>query len=74
MAQKGFEVQREIIINASAAELWEMVGPGFVEVYKWSSNVDHATGKGEGKFDGAVCDERFCDVNVKGFSKIRKRD
>lgn len=73
MAQKGFEVQKEITVNVPAAELWEMVGPGFVEVYKWSSNVDHATGKGVSSFEGAVCDERFCDVNVSGFSKISEK-
>lgn len=73
MAQKGFEVQKEIIINTSAEQLWKMVGPGFVEVYKWASNVDHAEGKGQSEFEGAVCDERFCDVNVSGFSKISEK-
>lgn len=73
MAQKGFELQKEILIDVPASELWEMVGPGFVEVYKWSSNVDHAEGKGEGEFEGAVCSERFCEVNVKGFSKISEK-
>lgn len=70
MAEKGFVISKEIIINVPAEKLWEMVGPGFVEVYKWSSNVDHASGKGTGQFEGAVCEERFCDVNVSGFSKI----
>ncbi len=70
MAKSGFKTTKEIIINVSADRLWEMVGPGFVDVYKWSSNVDHAEGKGQSEFDGAVCSERFCDVNVKGFSKI----
>jgi len=64
MAQKGFNVQKEMIIDVPASELWEMVGPGFVEVYKWSSNVDHAEGQGTSKFEGAACNERFCDVNV----------
>ena len=73
MAQRGFEVQKEIIINVSAAQLWEMVGPGFVDVYKWSSNVDHAEGKGTPEFDGASCSERYCDVNVKGFSSISEK-
>ena len=73
MAQKGFNLEKEITIEVSAEKLWDMVGPGFVDVYKWSSNVDHATGKGEGQFAGAVCDERFCDVNVKGFSKISEK-
>ena len=73
MAQKGFDVEREIVINVSAEELWEMVGPGFVKVYDWSSNVDHAEGKGQGEFEGAVCSERFCKVNVKGFSEISEK-
>lgn len=73
MAQSGFELTKEISINVSAEKLWEMVGPGFVEVYKWSSNVDHAEGAGESEFDGAVCSERFCDVNVKGFNKISEK-
>ncbi len=73
MAQNGFNVQKELVIDVPATELWEMVGPGFVEVYKWSSNVDHAEGKGTSPFEGAVCNERFCDVNVKGFSKISEK-
>lgn len=68
-----FQVEKELTINVPAAELWEMVGPGFVEVYKWSSNVDHATGQGTSPFEGAACDERFCDVNVKGFNKISEK-
>ena len=73
MAQKGFELEKEITINVPAEQLWEMVGPGFIEVYKWSSNVDHAEGQGTSEFEGAVCSERFCDVNVKGFSKISEK-
>lgn len=72
MAQQGFTVEKEIIVDVSAAELWEMVGPGFVEVYKWSSNVDHAEGSGTPEFEGAVCSERSCNVNVKGFDKINE--
>ena len=70
MAKSGFQTTEEIVINVSADELWEMIGPGFVDVYKWSSNVDHAEGTGQSEFKGAVCSERSCDVNVKGFSKI----
>ncbi|MDG1331097.1 MAG: SRPBCC family protein [Crocinitomicaceae bacterium] len=73
MAQKEFNVDREIEINVSAEQLWEMVGPGFVEVYKWSSNVDHAEGSGKSEFEGAVCSNRSCAVNVKGFSSIAEK-
>ena len=73
MSEKGFTLQKEIIINVPTNSLWEFIGPGFIEVYKWSSNVDHAEGSGIAEFDGAVCSERFCDVNVKGFNKISER-
>ena len=72
MAQKGFELEKEIIINVSAEELWEMIGPGFADVYKWSSNVDHSEGSGTSMFEGASCSERACNVNVKGFSQIKE--
>ncbi len=71
--EKGFDITREITINVSAAKLWNMVGPGFVEVYKWSSNVDHAEGAGNPEFEGASCSERYCDVNVKGFTAISEK-
>ena len=73
MLEKGFKIQKEIMINVPSASLWDFIGPGFIEVYKWSSNVDHAEGSGKAEFDGAVCSERFCDVNVKGFNKISER-
>lgn len=73
MAQKGFDVEQGITINVPAAQLWEMVGPGFVEVYKWASSVDHAEGSGAPQFDGAVCSERVCNVNLKGFSTINEK-
>lgn len=67
---KPINLNEEITINVSAEKLWEMVGPGFIEVYKWSSSVDHAVGSGAAQFDGAVCSERSCDLNAKGFSSI----
>ena len=73
MSHKGFDILKEQTINVSADELWQLVGPGFVEVYKWSSNVDYATGSGESKFAGAVCSERACEVNVMGFSSIKEK-
>lgn len=70
MAQKGFELEKEITINVSAEKLWDMIGPGFTDVYLWSSNVDHSEGSGVAAFEGATCSERACNLNVKGFSKI----
>lgn len=73
MAQKGFNLEKEQVINVPASELWQMVGPGFIDVYKWSSNVDHAEGSGSPEFEGASCSERSCDLNVKGFNKISEK-
>ncbi|MBX2845281.1 MAG: SRPBCC family protein [Saprospiraceae bacterium] len=73
MAEKGFDLKKEITINVPALALWEIIGPGFTDVYRWSSNVDHAEGRGKPEFHGAECSERFCNVNVKGFSKISEK-
>ena len=70
MAQHSFKVEKEAIINVSADKLWELIGPGFEDVYKWSSNVDHAKAVGKPFKEGVAFSERTCNVNVKGFSKI----
>lgn len=59
-------------VNVSANELWQIIGPGFEKAGHWSTAVDHAVGKGEAKFKGATCDERFCELNAKGFSSIKE--
>lgn len=69
----GFKVTRTIHINISAEKLWKIIGPGFSEAYVWASSVDHSTGKGISEFEGAPCDERFCDVNAKGFNRIEEK-
>lgn len=58
------------IINMSAAEVWQIVGPGFADTYKWSTAIDHSAGSGEAEFEGASCSNRTCELNAKGFSKI----
>ena len=71
--EKGFNLDREIVINVSAEKLWNMVGAGFTEVYKWASNVDYSEGTGEAEFEGATCSERYCDVTIKGFDRISEK-
>ncbi len=71
--EKGFDLSREIVINVSSEKLWNMVGPGFTEVYKWASNIDYSEGSGEAEFEGATCSERYCNVTVKGFDKISEK-
>lgn len=64
------ETKQSDIINVSADDLWELVGPGFADVHHWSRAVDHATVSGEPQFEGATCSERYCDINAKGFTSI----
>ena len=71
--QRGFDISKEITINVSAEQLWELVGPGFENAYIWASNVDHSTGSGPSEFEGATCSVRSCDLNAKGFNKIEER-
>ena len=70
---KSFELSKEIIVNKPASEVWQIAGPGFTDAGKWATAVDHSEGKGEGQFKGAVCDERSCDLNAKGFNKINEK-
>lgn len=73
LAQKGFEVQKEITINVPASELWDMVGPGFEDVHVWASTVNHSEGSGSPEFSGATCSERTCKVNLAGFDQISEK-
>ena len=60
-------------INVSADALWEIIGPGFADAGKWSTAVDHSAGHGAGKFEGASCDTRSCDLSAKGFSSVNEK-
>lgn len=64
--------KRSETIMVSADKLWEIVGPGFQDAYKWSTAVDHSTGSGAAQFEGATCSTRACDLNAKGFNKIKE--
>ncbi|MBL4592858.1 MAG: SRPBCC family protein [Flavobacteriales bacterium] len=75
MSKKYKEVKmtKSLNVNVSADALWEIYGPGFAKAGVWASAVDHSEGHGEGKFDGAVCDTRSCDLSAKGFSSVKER-
>ena len=75
MSEKRKEVKmsKSVTVNVPANELWQIIGPGFTEAGKWSTAVDHSAGHGEGKFDGATCDTRSCDLSAKGFSSVNER-
>jgi len=70
---KEVKMSKSVVLNVPANDLWQIVGPGFAEAIKWSTTVDHSVGHGEGKFDGATCDTRSCDLSAKGFSSVNER-
>lgn len=71
--QKEVKMSKSLSVNVSSEDLWQIVGPGFSEAGKWSTAVDHSAGQGEGKFDGATCDTRSCDLSAKGFSSVNEK-
>ena len=66
-------MSKSVVVNVSANDLWQIMGPGFADAGKWSTAVDHSVGHGEGKFYGATCDTRSCDLSAKGFSSVHER-
>ena len=71
--RKEVKMSKSVVVNVSANDLWQIVGPGFADAGQWSTAVDHSVGHGEGKFDGATCDTRSCDLSAKGFSSVKER-
>ena len=60
------------VINVSADDLWQIVGPGFESAGEWATTVDHSVGSGSPQHEGASCSERYCKLNAKGFSEINE--
>ena len=71
--RKEVKMSKPVTVNVSSDALWEIIGPGFAEAGKWSTAVDHSVGHGKGKFDGAVCDTRSCDLSAKGFTSVNEK-
>ena len=70
---KEVKMSKSMVVNVSSDDLWQIIGPGFADAGKWSTAIDHSAGHGEGKFDGATCDTRSCDLSAKGFSSVNER-
>ena len=68
--KKVMNIKKEIIVNKSASEVWEVLGNQFPEAYKWARGLDHSEGHGEARFEGASCSNRTCEV--PGFGKIQE--
>lgn len=63
-------IEKEITVNKSIADAWQVLGHQFAEAYKWASPVNHSAGSGIG-FNGAACSERGCDI--AGMGKTREK-
>lgn len=61
------------IMHASPAAIWEIIGPGFADVHRWSTALDYSSGSGEPTLEGATCSERYCELNAQGFDKISEK-
>ncbi len=70
ISKKVMNIKKEIIVNKSASEVWEVLGNQFPDAYKWARGLDHSQGHGEPVFDGASCSNRTCEV--PGFGKIQE--
>lgn len=63
------EVQKEIIVNKSVQEVWEVLGNQYAQAYKWARGLYHSEGEGAPLIPGATCNNRSCDTS---FGQIRE--
>ncbi|MEM1099590.1 MAG: SRPBCC family protein [Planctomycetota bacterium] len=46
------KIVKQIRINSPATRVWELAGPGYTDIDRWSSTVAHSESRGE---EGRVC-------------------
>ncbi|EAQ42431.2 hypothetical protein MED152_06915 [Polaribacter sp. MED152] len=63
------EVKKEIIVNKSITEVWEVLGNQYGEAYKWARGLYHSEAHGLPKISGAICSNRTCDTS---FGKLQE--
>lgn len=69
------EFKKEIIIDKSIEQVWDVLGNQFGEAYKWAGGLKHSEAFGAPKIDGAVCNNRACDTTTGSIKEvIRKFD
>lgn len=61
---------RELVINQNIEKVWDILGPNFVNAYKWASFVNHSEGEGPG-LNGAPCEERSCGIS--GMGRVKEK-
>jgi len=55
-------IKKEITVNKSIQEAWDVLGNQFGEAYQWASGLNHSHAYGEPQLEGAACNNRSCDT------------
>jgi hypothetical protein len=59
LGTKKIHVEKELLINKTSDEVWNVMGLQFGQVHLWSSNFSDSKPGGEKKFDGIEYSERI---------------
>ncbi|MEM7624321.1 MAG: SRPBCC family protein [Planctomycetota bacterium] len=63
-------IKRQVRINASAAEVWRVLGTEFDSVHHWASSVSHSAARTQGRPIGnAPCAGRTCQTDLGPFTE-----
>jgi len=57
------DIQKEIIVNQSIDQVWDLLGNRYGEGYKWARGLYHSEAQGNPTIEGAVCSNRACDTS-----------
>ena len=57
------KITKDIIINKSVKEVWEVLGNQFTEAHKWATGLYHSEGVGAPHLAGANCRSRACETS-----------
>lgn len=63
-------IRKEILINKSIKDAWEVLGLDFANPSKWASAVNHSKSSGQNNFSDSHCSERACSTTM---GKIKER-
>jgi len=56
-------IEKEILVNKSIKDAWNVLGVEFANASKWASAVKHSAGNGD-EFNGSNCSERGCSTTM----------
>lgn len=56
-------IKKQIEINNTIENVWQILGHDFAHPHKWASNVNHSEGHGQ-QIASIKCDERACETSI----------